>query len=243
MLIPSHRHTAEDLAQWGENARGDILHGNRPAMSKRMSDAIRCVQEFADAGPCYCSVSWGKDSVAVAELVSLSGWHIPLVWIKVDPVANPDCDAVRDAFLSCRNIDYHEIVVKCRRDRHGWHATGTLEAGFKEAVKRFGKRHISGLRANESAGRSISCATDGKSTKNSCRPLAWWGVEDVMGFLALRNLPVHPAYAMLGGGRWERDHIRVASLGGKRGDGFGRAQWESEYYGDVLRRLECSGHA
>ena len=41
----------------------------------------------------------------------------------------------------------------------------------------------------------------------------------------------------LPGGRFPRDRIRVASLSGRRGDGMGRAEWEREYYGDVLRRL------
>jgi len=55
------------------------------------------------------------------------------------------------------------------------------------------------------------------------------------------NLPVHPAYAMTAGGRWDRKHIRVASLGGQRGAQYGRREWEREYYGDVLRRLEAGG--
>ena len=67
------------------------------------------------------------------------------------------------------------------------------------------------------------------------------GALETFGYLAAHDLPVHPAYAMLGGGRWERDRIRVASLGGRRGDGIGRAEWEREYYSDVLNRL-AAGH-
>ncbi|TXH99574.1 MAG: hypothetical protein E6Q76_19695 [Rhizobium sp.] len=61
---------------------------------------------------------------------------------------------------------------------------------------------------------------------------------DVFAYLAFHGLPVHPNYAMLGAGRWPREYLRTAPLGGKRGDQFGRAEWEREYYGDVLRRLE-----
>ena len=60
---------------------------------------------------------------------------------------------------------------------------------------------------------------------------------DVMAYLARFNLPVHPAYGMLGSGRYDRERIRVATLGGERGGGAGRREWESEYYGDVLNRI------
>lgn len=55
------------------------------------------------------------------------------------------------------------------------------------------------------------------------------------------DLPVHPAYAMSRGGLWDRDRIRVASLGGRRGEGMGRAEWERAYYGRELTRLEALG--
>ena len=79
----------------------------------------------------------------------------------------------------------------------------------------------------------------GDRDRENAGPAGLVSAADVFAYLASRQLPVHPAYAMLGGGRYQRDRIRVSSLGGRRGDGMGRAEWEREYYGDILRRLEA----
>ena len=39
------------------------------------------------------------------------------------------------------------------------------------------------------------------------------------------------------GGRLDRTHLRVASLGGVRGTEMGRREWEWAYYRDELRAL------
>lgn len=77
----------------------------------------------------------------------------------------------------------------------------------------------------------------GVATEKVCRPIIDWTTNDVFAALRMLDLPVHPAYAMSGGGRWSRDRLRVDCIGGERGRGIGRAEWEQEYYGDVLRRL------
>ena len=74
---------------------------------------------------------------------------------------------------------------------------------------------------------------------SGCAPISAWRESDVFSYLAKNKLPVHPAYAMLGGGRWPRHRLRVAEIGDTHGTGGGRREWEQEYYGDVLRRLQC----
>ena len=56
---------------------------------------------------------------------------------------------------------------------------------------------------------------------------------------AKHNLPVHPAYAMLMGGRLDRIRMRVAWLGLKHGRRFGRHEWEMRYYRDEMETLGC----
>lgn len=85
----------------------------------------------------------------------------------------------------------------------------------------------------------MRCARWGISTERTCAPLAWWTAADVFAYLATHDLPVHPAYAMLGGGRWRRERLRVAEIGDTHGKGGGRLEWETEYYGDALRRLQA----
>lgn len=246
MLIPSPRHCPDDLRLWAELEACDRGAAWHQSISKRATTAIEAINRFLAKGPAYLSVSWGKDSVVVADMTiraaSIANIAVPpLVWVRVEPIANPDCQSVRDAFLSLHpNITYHEIVEYCSHDADGWHATGTLKQGFERAAQLVGTpRYISGVRADESGVRTLSARRLGVSTTTTCRPLIWWTVTNVFAWLARHDLPVHPVYAMLGNGRWGREFIRVASLGGRRGDGLGRAEWEREYYGDILRRLSA----
>ena len=79
----------------------------------------------------------------------------------------------------------------------------------------------------------------GESTERTCAPLGGWTGADVFAYLHTHRLPVHPAYACSLGGVLDRDRIRVAALGGERGRGHGRAEWERRYYGDAMPA--CAG--
>lgn len=239
MLIPSHRHTESDLYVWKEHERGDRAHAASHSLGRKARQAADYIAEFAEAGPCWCSVSWGKDSTLLAHMAYQCDRSMPLVWIRVEPICNPDCIAVRDEFMRKHpEANYREVVVQCERDESGWHASGTLEAGAASARIDHGERVMLGIRATESTTRALRVWTHGANTERCSAPLGHLTEQDVFALLHQFRLPVHPAYAMLGGGRWQRQHLRVSSLGGRRGDGIGRAEWEREYYGDVLRRLE-----
>src|SRR5690606_30007821 len=131
------------------------------------------------------------------------------------------------------DIDYHERsfdydLVRAR----GLH--------WKSVRDEFGPRRAIGIRADESRKRLVSAASAGAVTKNSLRPLAWWTAQEVFSWLAYHRLPVSPVYAMLGNGRWPREHIRTHSLAGTTGDGMGRHEWEREYYSDMLNRQRAA---
>lgn len=230
MLIPSDRHTRDDLDFWAEYEAGDLAHG----LTARLSQSVAAVREFpAD----YAGVSWGKDSVVLAHLIWLHAPQVPLLHIRQIPTANPDCLRVRDAFLSRFDVQYVEYTADYRGcEKSAMELEGKTDRVFYGNFKLAGDRYHSGIRADESGGRAIRCKRYGLLSPNTSAPLAWWRSEDVFGYLAVHDLPVHPAYAMLGGGRWARRHIRVDELGGYRGNQFGRREWEEEYYGDVIRR-------
>lgn len=236
MLIPSERHTRRDIATWLEWTAAFAVHAESISFRDKVADASRRVAEFA--GPVYCGVSWGKDSTVVAHLVATSRADIPLAWIRVEPIKNPHCTLVRDAFRERYPVvNYTEIERHCTWSDNQWHATGTLESGAKECETMLGNRRILGIRAEESGARKLRCMRWGHETVNTLAPLAWWSVEDVFAYLVLHELPIHPVYAMTGNGRWHYSQLRTSSLGGKRGDGMGRAEWEQEYYRDELNRL------
>lgn len=230
MLIPSHRHTAADLALWREMEEGDSAHAGTPVFREKIIVARHQIASFLAAGPAYGSVSWGKDSVAMAHLLWTVSPQTPLanLLIRATIAPNPDSDSVARAFLAAHPMPYLQAqgAEDCQHDFARLRAATGLS------------RHLSGVRADESGARRISARHLGVATAVTCRPLLWWTTAEVFAYLAVNRLPVHPAYAMTGGGRWDRERLRVSSLGGERGGERGRREWEREYYGDVLNRIK-----
>lgn len=237
-LIRTPAHSREELAIWRRLEAQDAAWAESAAFSSRVQSAIGALERFASE-PCYVGVSWGKDSTVIAhlayQLTRRGAPELPLVWVRVRPIEQPDCEVVRDAYLVAQAHDYHEEVVWCRLGKDGsWHASGTLERGFARAAQRLGtQRYVSGVRAEESTGRRRRWERWGHSTARTCAPICDWQARDVWAYLWLHDLPVHPAYACTYNGALDRDRIRVASLGGQRGVGHGRSDWEARYYGNA----------
>ncbi len=236
MLIVSPKHSNADLAAWQRYERADRAWAQKAAFRRRVESARAVLATFfVGSTSGYVGVSWGKDSVVLAHLATVLDLSQPLAWTVMRPIDNPDCVRVRDAFLAVHPCPYDEI--ECWWDPV---AKGlTSAAGFAEAARRHGSRYASGIRADESSGRTMSARTHGVATETTCRPLLWWRAEDVFAYLTLHDLPVHPAYAMSYGGLLDRRRLRVASIGGSRGIGMGRAEWERRYYPEVLREREA----
>lgn len=245
MLIASPRHRTDDLKLWRPLEAADAVYGRWLLKPEKVTKSLEAIRSFVSAGTAYCGVSWGKDSVVAAHLCREVAPEVPLVNLRCSN-RNPDCDAVRDVYFSAFpgqaysevEIDYGDLHAG-NLARHELDA-GTDElwyAGIAKCNERFGQRRILGVRADESGRRRIRCLRWGQSSKNGCAPLAWWTLADVFGYLAVNRLPVHPAYAMLGNGRWPRERLRTAEIGDTHGTGSGRGEWEREYYGDMVRRL------
>ena len=229
MLIDSPRFRPGDREAWGAASALDAAHAGTPAFRRLVDDAEERIAAWAAGRQGYVGVSWGKDSVVTAHLSDCIGW--PLVWVRVEPIANPDCIAVRDAYLAMMPyVRYDEVRVDIPLGADGeHHATGTLERGFREA-ERHGNCHVSGIRGDESAGRKMLMLSSGGVNKRALAPIIRWSGQDVFTYLLAFDLPIHPAYAMSMGGAIPRDRLRVASLGGQRGTGVGRREWEETYY-------------
>lgn len=224
MLIPSDRHRPDDLERWAYHERCDALECRSSLLNRRIDEASNGIKDFVSAGPCYVGVSWGKDSVVVAHIVVLEAPSVPLVWIRPDERENPDCVLVRDDFLrQYPAARYDEIVVPRSQADAG--------RGFLPAAQRYGDRYISGVRAEESSQRMVGICRRGLNTHRTCSPIGRWLGRQVFAYLYMHGLPVHPAYAMSQGGLWDRERIRVASIGGEFGTGHGRRAWEEYYYG------------
>lgn len=245
MLIDSTRITDRDRETWERLEHYDDALADDPRLEHLETQAGNAVAEFLDAGPGYVSVSWGKDSVAAAHIATLVDPQARLVWVRSRHFEMPECDDVRDAFLAAHpGVRYEEITVDLRNPKRG-------EPGFVERqadpdadhqdvlAENLTGRYISGVRAEESRIRGISIGHRGLVTKNTCRPIGKWTAVQVFAYLHREELPVHPAYAMNGGGyydrRWLRVHPLCAALPGQSAvHGRDHATWEDRYYGDVI---------
>jgi phosphoadenosine phosphosulfate reductase len=233
MLIKCDKHTKEDLELWTEYEETDQLYINEKLEYKEQK-AMKTIKTFNSN---YISISWGKDSTVLAHLCHRANIKKICVWIIVKDIVNPYCYDVRDIFLSRYKIKYEEIVMERWHDGQRWRATKTLEKGFKKVENKYGKKYISGIRGQESGIRKIVMKLWGEQTDKTCRPLIYWKEQDIFSYLKKYDLPVHPNYGMLGGGRYDRKYLRVASLGIKRGDCFDKEQWEKEYYLSELNKI------
>lgn len=241
MLIVSPRHRPADLRRWAELERLDGTVARSARMAALELGALTALRDFARAGPCYASVSWGKDSVVLAHLalrLRADGLSIPLVWFPAGPLENPDSVRVRDAFLEANpGAEYREIdAVPATPDRAqlGVEGHDGAQAEFEAAAEKLGWRYASGVRAEESATRARRMKRFGLATERTCAPLGWWRTEHVFAYLFAHDLPVHPAYACLMDGQLDRSEVRVATIGGRRGVGRGRREWERRYYPEVF---------
>lgn len=229
-LIDSPRLTDEDRVAWGATIR----HYRRPrwqaeARARRAQGRIRA---FLAGGGAHACVSWGKDSVVVAHLVRQVSPDIPLVWLRLVGAENPDCLAVRDAYLAEQPSNYVEVCRPVEWDGDGDMLEAPWTALLRDADREHGDRRIMGIRSQESGTRAMSAAVHGAITRRSCRPILEWTTAEVFVYLLAFDLPIHPAYAMTCGGRLDVERLRVDFLGDLAGRDRGRRDWERAYYGD-----------
>lgn len=230
MLVDSPRLSDDDRRAWAVLSR----RFRRPGwqVDRLARQAAGHVRRFLAAGPAYVGVSWGKDSLTVAHIVRSVSTDAPLCWVRLPGADNPECPAVRDAYLDRWPSNYVEIDAPPPTYEDGWLVTGARRAGYGRAEAELGTRHILGIRAQESGTRAMSAAVHGVSTSQVCRPILTWTTAEVFAYLLHHDLPIHPAYAMSMGGRLDIERLRVASIGGHRGAEMGRNDWERHYYAD-----------
>lgn len=230
MLIVTDRHTKADLELWADYKEADLCYYDTHNIQAKEKMALKILQEFR---PDYFSISWGKDSVVLAHLAFRYDKNSELAHFthKADALY---FDEVRDCFLSRYQMNYHEYskdIKEIINEFYDFHKHNIKNLANRE----LGKKYVTGIRMQESAQRKITVRKNGLYSNNSCRPIAYWTDKEIFAYLAHYDLPVHPNYAMLGGGRFDRDKIRVGPMW--MGSQYGNELWEREYYGDILNRL------
>lgn len=241
MLIPSSRHTKEDLRLWHEQSEADSVHAMDSGFLRRCQAIKEAIQQFhRRPKPYYVATSWGKDSVVLLHLFRALKYPCKVVHVRQLDNENPHDGDVRDEFLRRYDCDYEEVAYSYKDSDETWFRDGKPVRWYqvlRDLAKRYGT-HVTGVRADESSTRLLRFKTYGLETRHSFAPLHRFSCEDVFAYLAMFDLPVHPNYAMQGGGRYERQWVRTSAIGNERGRGMSRGAWEQEYYGDVLARMQ-----
>lgn len=236
MLIKTSRHTSEDLELWDALEQSDLLYYNTHNMAYREQRAIEEIVKFGSIDKFYVGVSWGKDSIVTLHLSLRSGLSFKTISAKGTYVTKGInalyLDDVRNVFLETYNLDYEEIA-------YPEYPPKSKQKSLQLFGKKYTSRHILGVRSEESGIRKRSRNIHGISTNNVCRPIIDWPTAMVFAYCVHYGLPLHPNYGFLGGGRWDRNQIRVGgSILGEDGQSFGRLEWEREYYSDVIKQFE-----
>ncbi len=241
MLVDSPRLTDADRAHWERLEHYDSVLAGDPRLDRLVDRAGRAIVEFTASGSCFGGISWGKDSVIIAHLITLFAPHVPLIWARANRAESLECELVRDVFLAAHpGVRYEEHTYTWRvplRGDPGWRAE---RPGEKTGQPRqdalgetldplYGGRRITGIRAAESGRRRMSARVHGLATGRSCRPILHWSAVDVFAYLHREGLPVHPAYAMSYGGQLDREWLRVHALRTEDGDEV----WERTYWPEV----------
>lgn len=240
MLIKCERHSEIDKELWRDYEEIDNVK-MKELKTEKIKKAIEEIKKTVAEKKSYVSVSWGKDSVVLAHLCYLANVKIPMVWIKESPMFNPYCETVRDEFLVKYNFQYHEIIADYSNvgfapflDKHG---DSILFHSIANAINISFGRRITGIRNQESNKRLLRYMNYGLTTEHTSAPLSLWQTWEIFAYLKKHDLPIHPNYAMLGNGRYERDSIRVDCFAGTQGSGIGRIEWEKEYYQDRINKI------
>ena len=243
MLVYSPRLTMDDIDQWMKTEAIDAAHAKTPGYRARIARAREAVREFVAGRPdgrFYGGLSFGKDSIVMCHLMREAAPNMPIVSIRNVENFNPDSPRVEAVLTGLLSHDYEVITYDYRNaDASYYDAQGNPVKWFNilDSLKRRLGAHVTGIRADESAKRNRRVRVFGLETEFSFAPLAYLTVHDIFAYLYENGLPVHPVYAMTGGGRWDKYRLRVSAIGNPEGRGVGRLVWEKEYYRDVLARM------
>jgi phosphoadenosine phosphosulfate reductase len=234
----------EDWRVWLARAKTDSVWRATDVHRRRVDRARQALLDFVEGERGYIGISWGKDSTALLSLLVETECDWPLVHIVIEPVQNPDCAPLRDAWFAlypALRERYYEVRVRCqpKPSTNRYDTNLAYKVGFATAARRFGKRYVSGIRAEESGIRKrvVRGLGLGDEDANTGRPLGYWKSEDV--FARLLDYPLHSVYPCTLGGAYDRGRVRCNNLWGLYAEEFGRREHEWRYYRDDIKRIEA----
>ncbi len=222
---------------------GDLAWSRLPIFQRRVEHALKTIQRVAETNVIGVSYSGGKDSTVVLDLVRNIIPDAPAgFW---DSGSETEFDETYD-LARHYNVEIvpsrMTLAEMCRSGGYWGYDSPTpdVEYNFMDALvlepsHRFAVAHdidciAMGLRSGESAARRISYRKRGiyYTVKNTppvthhlC-PIADWSEDDVIAYIASRELRYHIAYDLMAQAGIPRHEWRISVLLGSSGANLGR---------------------
>lgn len=208
---------------------GDHAHAQSPAFQRRVTAALACIGEAAKHGRVGVSVSGGKDSTVLLDLVRTVVPDAPGAFFD-SGLEYPETYEFINS-MGVVVIQPQRLLLDMLKEGGYWgHAADANAPRFDffdflvgEPAARFAHQEqlavaALGLRAQESAGRQMKTKVSGtlyyvrsEGLYHLC-PLALWRVEDVWAYIAFRRLAYNTIYDRMADISVPRPSQRVSIL-------------------------------
>lgn len=224
------------------------------AFARKLDQARAEIDRAAAMGSCAVATSWGKDSIALCDLVLDRLESVPLVH-RASAYEMPGADAAVAHFSALAPIEVvgpskslSEVVEWLRShglgtDRPGRQSTKSAKRdAVVEQMRALGVEvEFLGMRAEEARGRrqcfrarGLTYRAHGMVVSN---PIGWWSARDVWAYIASRGLPYPSLYDAETHGL-TRETIRNAGwLTVPGGQTQARVAWLRAHYPQQWRQL------
>lgn len=229
-----------------------------PTLTRKIDSARALLAEHIADGSGYVAWSGGKDSTAAMLLVRAVDSSIPVVWFD-SGLEYPETRTYLHEWAQQLQLNFHVIpavpdALTALRNTGAWEH-GAIPVGpsvdlhrilvtepSQRAHDMFGAGEVTGLRAEESAGRRITLARSaGRYTRKDgvrvCCPVWNWHDMEVRGLLARENVPLNPVYDKLAALGVPAHAQRVGLLVDANGAEHGRFTWLHAGWPDLWEQM------
>jgi 3'-phosphoadenosine 5'-phosphosulfate sulfotransferase (PAPS reductase)/FAD synthetase len=224
---------------------------------RRVAQAVEIIHRADASGVIALAMSWGKDSVAVADLTLRTlGRRVP-AYHMASSYELPGSDHVVAYFRERTDVEIlpakrtaDEMIEWLREVGLGYERTRASRRAASAPKKSGGDewcaKHgyditVLGMRADEAVGRRKLFTVRGPIYERSSGariacPLAWWDTRDVWAYIVAHDVPYHRIYDCESHG-YTRETLRNAGWLTTTGAGLGRIAWLAHHYPAEYRRL------
>jgi len=224
----------------------DELHRivNRASYRAAIADAQQVIASALETygEPAVVAVSGGKDSVAMAHLVSLQ--CRPAILWNDSGLELPESGAVVRALADLLGLPL--VVARGNATEEGATDESAIRAPSRAALRAIGARvEFVGLRAEESRRRRMVIAKYGPhhvSPSWGCGvawPMRRWRAADSLAYIEENGLPLHPAYRDTIWAR--REDVRTSWAYDEDRISVGEAEIVRRKYPELFRKLREAG--